>query len=82
MVAMSNKDQMTHLRIFFITLKLSPLIIDILSLSPILSFEISQYSFDKSIPVPYQPKFLHATRVEPIPLKGSITLEPFFRKGP
>ena len=42
---------------------------------PILFRAISQKSDERSIPTAVHPNFWAATVVEPIPLKGSITLE-------
>lgn len=73
-----HKSKLSSL-IFFSSLKLSPFIISIfLSLFFILVFAISQNSFDKSIPTPSLPKSSQATKVEPIPLKGSMILASFF----
>ena len=60
------------------SLKLFPLIIFIFLSFPILCSAILQNSSDKSIPIALYPKLCAATRLEPIPLNGSIIIELFF----
>ena len=62
------------------SIKLSPLMISMLSSWPILLCASSQNSSDKSMPVAGLPRLYEATSVEPVPLKGSIILPPLFEK--
>ena len=65
-------------KILYISVCILDLITFIFLSFSILCFAILQNSSDKSIPMALCPKLRAATRVEPIPLNGSIIIELFF----